>query len=104
MSGGDPFRNIGQYMATEAWTLETPLRPGMQVVRREGLVGRQRPGEQQIRRWCRCVPDVSPHLLCDGDRASSSRPLTGRISMQNGIDLTAAEPMTEADLQRNYSR
>ena len=29
MSGGDPFRGVGQYQAEDSWTLASPLRPGM---------------------------------------------------------------------------
>jgi hypothetical protein len=32
MSGGDPFRGIGQYQCEDAWTLAGPLRIGMRLV------------------------------------------------------------------------
>jgi hypothetical protein len=38
MSGGDPFKGIGQYMSTETWTLAAPLRPGMRTFKRDALV------------------------------------------------------------------
>ena len=102
MSGGDPFRNVGQYMATEAWTLGTPLRPGMQVVRREGLV------DVSVRENSKFAGGVAVYLtyrhiyfaMETGELVTS----IDRSYIYAERDRShRAEPMTEADLQRNYS-
>ena len=67
MTGGDPFKGIGQYMSAETWTLAAPLRLGMQILKRDALVDLSVQGEQQVRRRPGGLPDLSPLLLRQGD-------------------------------------
>jgi acyl dehydratase len=102
MSGGDPFKGIGQYLATEKWTLGAPLRPGMQIARRDGLV------DVSVREGSKFAGGVAVYLTY---RHIYSDMATGELVTSLDRTFVYAErdrshrktPMTEADLRRDYT-
>jgi acyl dehydratase len=102
MSGGDPFRNIGQYMSTEQWTLGSPLRPGGRVGRREGLV------DLSIRENSKFAGGVGVyltyrHIYFDLETRELVTSIDRSYIYAERDRSHREEEMTKDDLKRNYS-
>jgi hypothetical protein len=102
MSGGDPFRGVGQYLASETWTLGSPLRAGMQVTRRDSLA------DLTVHEGSKFAGGVAVYLTY---RHVYSDMATGDLVTAIDRTYVYAErdrshrktPMTEADLRRDYT-
>lgn len=102
MSGGDPFKGIGQYLATEQWRLAAPLRPGMRISRRDSLL------DLSVREGSKFAGGLAVYLTY---RHSYADMATHELVTEVDRTFVYAErdrsqrkvPMTEADLRRNYT-
>jgi acyl dehydratase len=102
MTGGDPFRGIGQYMSTETWTLAAPLRPGMQILKRDTLVGLSVRDNSKFAGGL-AVYLTYQHAYYDKETRECVTSIDRSYIYAERDKSHRKDPMTVDDLKRNYT-